>query len=172
MPVAVAVLGWNISLETVTIGVLTSLTYAVLAAGLVLVYRATKVINFAHGEIGAFGAALLAKLVLDEHWNFFVALAAMLALGGAIGAVVELGVIRRLFRAPRVVVLVATIGVAQLAFVAQLLLPAVHHPGRYPSPIARTLRIGALRLSGEHFMVLAFVPAVIVGLTLFMNRTP
>ena len=169
---AFAIGGWNISLETVVIGLLTGLTYAVLAAGLVLVYRATKVINFAHGEIGAFGAALLAKLVLDEHWNFFVALAAMLALGGVIGAAVELGVIRRLFRAPRVIVLVATIGVSQLAFVGQLLLPAVHHPGRYPSPINRTLRIGALRLSSEHFMVIAFVPAVIVALTLLMDRTP
>ncbi|MHB8465758.1 MAG: ABC transporter permease subunit [Acidimicrobiales bacterium] len=170
--IGVAVGGWDVSLETIVIGMLTGLTYAVLASGLVLVYRATKVINFAHGEIGAFGAALLAKLVLDEHWNFFLALAAMLALGGAIGAVIELGVIRRLFRAPRVIVLVATIGVSQLAFVAQLLLPTVHHPGRYPSPIARTLRIGTLRLSSDHFMVLAFVPAVIVALTLLMNRTP
>jgi len=162
----------SISLETVVIGILTGLTYAVLAAGLVLVYRATRVINFAHGEIGAFGAALLAKLVLDEHWNFFVALLLVLTLGGLIGAAVELAVIRRLFRAPRVIVLVATIGVAQLAFVGQLLLPAVHHPARYPSPISRTLTIGTLRLSSEHFMVLAFVPAIIVGLALFLNRTP
>ena len=169
---ALTVGGWQISLETVMIGVLTGLTYAVLAAGLVLVYRATRVINFAHGEIGAFGAALLAKLVLDEHWNFFAALALMLVLGGAIGAAVELGVVRRLFKAPRVIVLVATIGVSQLAFVAQLLLPKVHHLARYPSPIDRTLRIGSLVLSSEHFMVIAFVPAIIAGLALFMTRTP
>jgi len=170
--IAVAVGGWNISIETVVIGVLTGLTYAVLAAGLVLVYRATRVINFAHGEIGAFGAALLAKLVLDEHWNFFLALILVLALGGVIGAAVELGIVRRLFKAPRVIVLVATIGVSQLAFVAQLLLPRIHHPGRYPSPINRTLRVGTLLLSGEHFMVIAFVPACIVGLMMFLNRTP
>jgi ABC-type branched-subunit amino acid transport system ATPase component/ABC-type branched-subunit amino acid transport system permease subunit len=164
--------GWSISLETVVIGLLTGLTYAVLAAGLVLVFKATKVINFAHGEIGAFGAALLAKLVLDEHWNFFVALPLVLLVGAAVGAIVELGVMRRLFRSPRSTVLVATIGIAQLAFVAQLLLPRIHHPGRYPSPIARTLQIGGLQLSGEHFMILAFVPACIVGLMLFLNRTP
>jgi ABC-type branched-subunit amino acid transport system ATPase component/ABC-type branched-subunit amino acid transport system permease subunit len=170
--VAFAIGGWSISTETVIIGLLTGLTYAVLAAGLVLVYRATRVINFAHGEIGAFGAALLAKLVLDEHWNFFVTLPVVLALGGLIGAAIELGVVRRLFRAPRVTVLVATIGVSQLAFVAQLLLPAIDHSGRYPTPIDRTIHIGGLVLSGEHFMVIAFVPACIVGLMLFMNRTP
>jgi ABC-type branched-subunit amino acid transport system ATPase component/ABC-type branched-subunit amino acid transport system permease subunit len=162
----------SVTTEVVVIGALTGLTYAVLAAGLVLVYRATRVINFAHGEIGAFGAALLAKLVLDEHWNFFLALPLVLVLGGVIGAAVELGIVRRLFRAPRVTVLVATIGVSQLAFVAQLLLPRIHHPGQYPTPINRTLRIGSLLLSGEHFMVIAFVPACVAGLVLFLNRTP
>src|SRR5438477_10154476 len=97
--------GWSISSETVVIGLLTGLTYAILATGLVLVYRATRVINFAHGEIGAFGAALLAKLTIDEHWNFFFALAVVLALGGVVGAAVELGVVRRLFTWPRVAVL-------------------------------------------------------------------
>ncbi|MEY2461327.1 MAG: hypothetical protein QOG30_3157, partial [Acidimicrobiaceae bacterium] len=162
----------DISLEIVIIGVLTGLTYAVLATGLVLVYRATRVINFAHGEIGAFGAALLAKLVLDQHWNFFLTLPLVLILGGVMGAAVELGIVRRLFKAPRVVVMVATIGVSQLALVAQLLLPSISHPGRYPSPIDRTLKVGSLVLSSEHFMIIAFVPASIVGLVLFLNRTP
>src|SRR3954470_6034265 len=103
--IAVSIGSWDVTLEVVTIGLLSGLTYAVLAAGLVLVYRATKVINFAHGEIGAFGAAVLAKLVLDEHWNFWLALAAVLIVGGAVGALVELLVVRRLFRAPRLVLL-------------------------------------------------------------------
>ena len=164
--------GWSISSATLIIGLLTGLTYAMLGAGLVLVYRATRVINFAHGEIGAFGAALLAKLVLDEHWNFFLALPLVLVLGGVVGAAVELGIVRRLFKAPRVTVLVATIGVSQLAFVGQLLLPKIHHASQYPTPINRTLRVGATLLSGSHFMILAFVPACIVGLLLFLNRTP
>src|SRR6266568_7939403 len=96
---------WSVSSEVLVIGALTGLAYAVLAVGLVLVYRATRVVNFAHGEIGAFGAAILAKLVLDEHWNFFAALAVVLAIGGALGAAIELGVIRRLFRAPRLILL-------------------------------------------------------------------
>src|SRR5688572_33463723 len=101
--VAVTIAGWDITLEVVTIGMLTGLTYAVLAAGLVLVFRATRVINFAHGEIGAFGAAVLAKLVIDQHWNFFIALPLVLVLGGVIGAGIELGIVRRLFKTPRVI---------------------------------------------------------------------
>jgi ABC-type branched-subunit amino acid transport system ATPase component/ABC-type branched-subunit amino acid transport system permease subunit len=169
---ALELLGWSISAETLLIGALTGLAYAVLAAGLVLVYRATRVINFAHGEIGAFGAAVLAKLVLDHGWNFFLALAAVLVLGAALGAVVELGVVRRLFKAPRLILLVATIGVSQLIFVLQLILPGVEKTARYPSPLDRQLEIGTLVLRSEHFMVLAFVPAVIATLGYLLTRTP
>ena len=161
----------TISLEVVIIGALTGLTYAILGSGLVLIYRATRVINFAHGEIGAFGAALLAKVVLDYHWNFFLAFAAMLLVGAGIGALVELTVIRRLFKAPRLILLVATIGVAQILFFAQAVLPGVKRVARYPTGIHSSVKVGSLRLNGEHFMVILLVPLVLAGLSFFLNRT-
>lgn len=164
--------GWSISIETLVIGALTGLAYAVLGAGLVLVYRATRVINFAYGEIGAFGAAALALLVIDYRWNFFLALAAVLVVGALLGAVIELAVVRRLFKAPRLILLVATIGVSQLVFVLQLVLPGVEKTARYPSPIDRSAQVGGLLLRSEHFMVLAVVPAVIATLAYFLARTP
>ena len=169
---AVHMFGWSISAETLVIGALTGLVYAVLGAGLVLVYRATRVINFAYGEMGAFGAAVLAKVVLDYHWNFFLALSAVLVLGGLIGAAVELLVVRRLFKAPRLILLVATIGVAQLMFAFQLVLPDINHAARYPSPIPGSFTVGNLVLRSEHFMVLAFVPLVIIALGVLLTRTP
>jgi ABC-type branched-subunit amino acid transport system ATPase component/ABC-type branched-subunit amino acid transport system permease subunit len=167
-----SVLGWEIAGQTVLIGAMTGLAYAVLAAGLVLIYRATKVVNFAHGEIGAFGAAVLALLVLDYNWSFFLALPVALAIGAAIGAAVELLVVRRLFRAPRLVLLVATIGVAQLLFVCQLLLPGIEKAAPYPSPLDRNLEVGGVLLGSPHFMVLALVPATVAGLSVFLGRTP
>src|SRR5207302_371695 len=130
------------------------------------------VINFAYGEMGAFGAAILAKVVLDYQWNFFLALLAVLTLGGLLGAAVELLVVRRLFKAPRLILLVATIGVAQLVFALQLVLPDIDHAARYPSPIPGTVTLGNLVLHSEHFMVLAFVPLVIMALGLLLTRRP
>ena len=49
---AISVFGWNLSYEVAVIGAITGLTYAVLGAGLVLLYRATGILNFAHGEVG------------------------------------------------------------------------------------------------------------------------
>jgi ABC-type branched-subunit amino acid transport system ATPase component/ABC-type branched-subunit amino acid transport system permease subunit len=168
----VSILGWEITAQALTIGTMTGLAYAVLAAGLVLVYRATRVVNFAYGETGAFSAAVLALLVLDYDWNFFLALGAALVIGAAIGALVELLIVRRLFRAPRLVLLVATIGVAQLLLVCQLLLPGVENAAPYPSPLNRVLELDGIRLGSPQFMVLALVPATIGGLAIFLARTP
>jgi branched-subunit amino acid ABC-type transport system permease component len=52
------------------------------------------------------------------------------------------------------------------------MLPGVDNLARYPSPIDRTIEIGNLLLISEHFMVLAFVPACVAGLTIFLTRTP
>ncbi|MCU1463688.1 MAG: inner-rane translocator [Acidimicrobiales bacterium] len=162
----------TVSVEIIVIGMITGLCYAVLAAGLVLVHRATKVINFAHGEIGAFGAMLLAELVVDEHWNFFAAFAVVLVVGAAIGALIELTVIRRLFHASRVVVLVATIGLAEVLFFAQAALTHIHTVGaRYPTPIHHSVRVGDVLLRGEHLAVIVAVPLVILALSWFLNRT-
>ncbi|MCW2622601.1 MAG: transporter related, partial [Frankiales bacterium] len=164
-------LGWSITGGVVTIGVLTGLAYAILAVGIVLIYRSTRAINFAHGEIGAFGAALLAKLVLDWHIPFWLALPAVVLVGAALGAAIDLAVVRRLFRAPRLVLLVATIGVSQVVFLFRLLLPSIDNPQSYPSPLNRQFTLAGVLLGSPQLMVLAFVPAVITGLALFLNRT-
>ncbi len=158
--------------DVIQIGLFTGLAYAVLAAGLVLVFRATRVINFAYGEMGALGAAVLPVLVYNYNWPYAVALPAAVLLGAIVGGLVELGVVRRLFEAPRLVLLVATIGASQLLFVFQLLLPDITKATRYPVAIKRSVEVGGLVWRGEHFMVLAFVPALIAGLTIFLTRTP
>src|SRR6202034_1209217 len=82
-------------------GFIQGLIVAVLAMGLVLVYRSSRVINFAVGDIGVPSAALLASMVVTDHWPYWVALVLVLVIGALGGAIIELAVIRRLFRAPR-----------------------------------------------------------------------
>lgn len=48
-----------------TRGVAVGLMYGVVALGFVVVYRATKVLNFAHGAIGAAGGVMMASMVGD-----------------------------------------------------------------------------------------------------------
>nr|BFE70275.1 hypothetical protein GCM10020092_035760 [Actinoplanes digitatis] len=54
--------GFDFGPDRIAIGLFTGLTYGLLAIGLVLVYRSSRFVNFAHGAIGVFGAAVLARL--------------------------------------------------------------------------------------------------------------
>src|SRR5688500_8887712 len=96
------------------VGLTQGFAYALLGLGLVLIYRASRVIHFGYGEVGACGAIVVAKLVLDLSWPWWVATTVAVALGAVIGGAWELLGVRRLAGASRVVLLVATIGIAQL----------------------------------------------------------
>jgi len=60
--------------RVILLGILTGLTYGMLAIGLVLVYRSSKFINFAHIGIGLFGAAILSLAVRDYGLPYWPAM--------------------------------------------------------------------------------------------------
>lgn len=110
-------------MDIVLLGLVIGMANALLAAGIVVVYMSNRVINLAQGEVGAFAVAMMLALTNRAHLNYWPALAASLASAGALGAIIERGVLRRLFHSPRLIVLIATIGVAQIVIVARLLIP-------------------------------------------------
>ncbi|MEO1055497.1 MAG: ATP-binding cassette domain-containing protein [Actinomycetota bacterium] len=154
-------------------GFVQGLTYGLLALGIVLIYRSTRVINFAVGNMGLPGAVLFALLIRNYGVPFWLAVPLCLVAGALLGAVVELAIIRRLFTSPRVVVLMATVGIAQLMQAVVTALPEVNpSAGGYPLAISGQWQpISDLRVSGAKLTVLIVVPLVAVGLGLLMNRT-
>src|SRR5438552_12531920 len=108
---SLTVVGLTIPLPIAVLGIVTGVTYGVLAVGLVLVYRSSKVINFAHGEIGAVGAALLGTAVVRWHFPYWIAFLVAICLSASLGALTELAVVRRLRNAPKLMSLEATLGV-------------------------------------------------------------
>src|SRR5438128_3562644 len=106
--------------SVVVLGVSAGLQAALLAIGLVLVYRASRFINFAQGHMGAIAAAVLAVLKFELDVPYWVALPVALAVGALTGAAIERLLSWRLFEKSRLALLVATIGVAQLALLAIL----------------------------------------------------
>ena len=153
-------------------GVVQGLAVAVIAVGVVLVYRATRIINFAVGNMGVVAAALLSLLVVQYHVPFWVALVIALLVGLAFGAVVDMAIIRRLRKSPRVVVLVATIGVSQLAEAIAIKIPtptaiSVH----YPSAINGIWTVGGVTVRGSDISVLIIAPVTLIALTWFLDRT-
>src|SRR5262245_46897710 len=92
------------------LGAITGMTYGILAVGLVLIYRSSRVINFAQGAIGALGASLLGVLVVKGHVPYWIAFLAGVLLSATVGGLSEVVVVRRLRNAPQLMTLVATLG--------------------------------------------------------------
>ena len=154
-------------------GLVTGLVIGLLAMGIVLVYRSTRVINFAVGNLGLPGTALLSLTMLNYGFAYWLALPIALVTGAAMGGVVELTVVRRLFTAPRVILLVATVGVAQLMQAIITAYPDTDAAGeRYPVPIgAGWDDVLGVRVTGPQLTIILVVPAVAAALALGLNRT-
>jgi ABC-type branched-subunit amino acid transport system ATPase component/ABC-type branched-subunit amino acid transport system permease subunit len=153
-------------------GLIQGLALSVITFGIILIYRASRIINFAVGNMGVIGATLLSLLVVQYHVSFWVALPVALVTGLALGAIVDATVIRRLRKSPRVVVLVATIGIAQITEAIAYKLPqptnlALH----YPSAINGAWTVAGVQVRGSDLSILIIVPVALIALTWFLDRT-
>lgn len=155
------------------LGAITGMTYGVLAVGLVLVYRSSRVINFAHGEIGALGAAVCAVLVVRWHTPYWVGLVAALALSAMVGAGTEVVVIRRLKNAPKLMSLVATVGIAQfLLLFTSVLNSKVASSSSFLQPAGMPrFAVGGLLVTPAYSTMLIVTPVLVAALVLFLSRS-
>jgi len=164
----VSVPGWVLLL-----GVITGLNYALLALGLVLVYRTNRVLNFAQGQLGVVGAVFLVKCKEDFGFNYWFSLVLAIALAAAIGALSEL-LLRRLFNRPRVLLMVATIGLSQVLFVFSALpfiLPK-HLSRPFPVPIHLSFTVEGQVFGPGDVLTLIVAPVVAIGLIAFVKFSP
>ena len=161
-----------INSQVVFDGLIQGLALSVITFGIILIYRASRIINFAVGNMGVIGATLLALLVVQYHVSFWVALPVALVTGLVLGAIVDATVIRRLRKSPRVVVLVATIGVAQIAEAIAYKLPQPTNLSlHYPSAITGSWTVAGVQVRGSDLSILIIVPVALVALTWFLDRT-
>ncbi len=155
-------------------GLVSGMVFGLLAMGVVLIYRSTRVINFAVGNMGLPASVLMAVMVVNYGFPYWVAFVISVLVGTLLGAIIELAVVRRLFRAPRVILLVATIGVAQLMQAIVSSYPDISSEGRprYPVPIGASWDdVAGLRVSGPQVTIVVVVPALALALGWIMGRT-
>jgi ABC-type branched-subunit amino acid transport system ATPase component/branched-subunit amino acid ABC-type transport system permease component len=164
-------LGFDLSSQVVFSGAVTGLTYGLMAVGVVLTFRSTRVINFAIGEMGGLAAALLYRSVIDWDVPFWLAFVAGIAIGALVGAALELLIVRRLFDAPRVILLVALIGAAQLLVFAQLILPMIENVRPYPTAVNCAWEIAGIVVRGSELVILIVLPILVTALAIFFRRS-
>jgi branched-chain amino acid transport system permease protein len=102
----------NFILEQVVNGVITGSMYALIAAGMTMIFGVLRAINFAHGEyymLGTFAAWIVIERFAADY---LVAIVLGVAITALIAAVVGRYVMRRLIGAPFQAGVLATIGVS------------------------------------------------------------
>ena len=140
-------------LQTLLGGFVQGCIYSLIALGFVLIYRATRQINFAQGDLLMLGAYLGMQLQLwGVSWS--VALLLSLLLLFLCGSLLQLGILSSLPRESRISVILLTLG---LGFVLRSLATMIWGPAPlfFPSPYAQLLFTWqALVISGAQLGIL------------------
>ncbi|HXW81116.1 MAG TPA: branched-chain amino acid ABC transporter permease [Acidimicrobiales bacterium] len=159
----------NITLDGITEGMI----FAALALAIVLIFRATRIINFAQGAmamITTFIASSLLNKGLGYWWTFVVAL----GIGFMLGALVERILIRPLEGKPELNPVIVTIG---LLIVLEGIAGAVYGNSSrgFPAAFSQSgLVVGRTRVAFSHFDVFVLVAVILLmsaNLVLFRSTT-
>jgi branched-chain amino acid transport system permease protein len=154
-------------------GLFVGIVYGLPGVGLVVVYRGSRVINFAYGETGMVGAFVFAELrsglganrqLGDADHGILVPLLIAIAAGAALGAATEFIVVRPLRNAPRLQVMVGTLAVDSL-----LLVIAVQRWGsgvQFTNPLisGNGVRVAGVSIEPEQLLIAGCAAVTLAGL--------
>jgi branched-chain amino acid transport system permease protein len=167
----IAVLAITGEKQAIVIGTITGAAYGLVALGLVLIYKSSGVFNFAQGEFG--GVALCTLYLLHSNEvPYGIAVFGALVAAMVMGFLTEAVVVRPLFDAPRVTLLVATAGVALLAVAIQLwYFESQGRPIARAFPTIDRLTILDVQISDQRLWLIGTLVALALLLGLFFTRT-
>jgi ABC-type branched-subunit amino acid transport system permease subunit len=146
---------------------------ALIALGIALIYRANRVINFAQGDLGQVPATLGALLVITLSVNYFVAFTTGLVAAVVLGVLVETLIIRRFFRAPRLILTVATIGLSQVLIGAGLFIAQAFgqdfQTNRLDPPFTVKFQVGSTIFNGNDVIAMITIPIAFIALAAWLR---
>lgn len=146
----------------------------IVAAGLSLVFGALRVINMAHGSlymIAAFVTVVVANQ-LGSVFGFWVGLLVAVAVTAAVGAVIEIVVLRPVYGKEHLIQLLGTYAVTLIAAGAvRIVFGANYRTMKAPDQFSGSLSIFGYRYSEYSFFMIAVAVAIAVGVYALLYRT-
>ena len=162
-------------LEVALGGLLTGVLYSLVALGLVLIFKASGVFNFAQGAMVLFAALTLVRLA--EKMPLALAIVLTLAVMIAMAWVIERWVLRPLVNQEGIVLFMATLGVAyfldgfgQALWGSDIYTLHVGMP-KEPKIILENFFEGGVLVDMEDFVAAIIAAALVAALTLFFQKT-
>lgn len=144
---------------------------AIIAVGFILLYQATGVVNFAHGDLVTLGAYLGLWLVVDHHLPTIAGYLVALALMAGVGLVLERVAYAPLRRRPAITAVVATLAAA-VAIRAALAVWQGAAPRQLPSPVGdEVFQVGGAAISQQRLVIIVVSAVIIGGLMVVLAKT-
>lgn len=152
-------------------GSLIGLLYALIAMGFIVIYRASKVFNFAQGELVVFGGFIVWWMVIQTGLPLYVALPLAMIVSALFGLVIERIFFSRLVGESAFAMVMVTIG---LLILIRGLILVVFGPQVRPFPIIFPLKpviLGDILIPRSLLFGAIITVIVGFGLSWFFNRT-
>jgi len=152
-------------------GITVGAIYALVALGVVLIYKATEVLNFAHGDLLVIAAFSAWGLITVLGLPFWLALLLTVVFTAAIAYALDAWVIRRIAGQPQFAGVMLTIA---LAFMIRGLVSMAFGPEsrNYATPWSNsTTNIAGLQIADLQLVILGMAMAVTVVLYFFFRHT-
>ena len=144
--------------------------YALIAMGFGIVFKATRVVNFAHGQYIVAAGIIAAVLQTDLGWSLLLIVPAVLLVGAALGVGTETVAFRMLKRPDALTVTIGTVAVGILlqAVLLNTTDGASYGVREWPGP---RLRFDSFTVSPQVWWNVAIAVLAAVSLTWFFTRT-
>ena len=157
--------------QALVIGLVQGGTYGLIALGLVLAYRGSRVLNFAQAEIGTASLFIAWIVVGAWHQPYWMGALAAIASALVIGLLFERLIVRPMATAPRLSVAVATIGLFGLLVALEAYLNGPTPRYLVPPLGGRGLQIAGVYVSPTQFLTFGVIAVIAAGLTYFLRKT-
>jgi branched-chain amino acid transport system permease protein len=167
---AVGVFTWTEFAQQIAAGVREGAIYAGLALALVIIYRSTRVINFAQGEMATF-TTFIAWSLMNHGLSFWTAFPLVLAIAFTGGVAIERVLIRPVENASVITIVIVTLG---LALLLNGLMSLIWGGGnrQFRGPFStRTIDVGGVPISVQDIGIVAVSLVLVAVLALFFRYT-
>jgi branched-chain amino acid transport system permease protein len=154
-------------------GITTGAFYALVALGIVIVYKSTEVVNLAHGELFMVGGMLAYTLYVMAGVPYLPSLLLAVAGSFVVGILTERVAYRSVLKHGLASVLVATIGVSFiLKGIARYIWGGKGDYLSFPPLVSpEPLQFGNIMIMSQQLVVLSAAVVVMIGLAVFFRRT-
>ena len=152
------------------IGLSQGCAYGLIALGFVLIYKATEVVNFAHGEFMMLGAFAVLAISESTGWGFWPSFVLGCLTIGAVGYLVDAQVMRRIIGESQASVFILTVA---FGFIFRSLAGMIFgwNTQSLDTPFDGKISLGGIEVGTDRVAIVVATVLLVAVVYLFFGRT-